>query len=220
MALCLRAFISRSTLDGGRARLEWALICDQIQHSVLGLIFVIVLFGQEILLLVLLMGGYLDWREDRPTCLLSNLLLWLRLELLLRCRSYTAANRRHFHCRVELDTRDGCLRAWHLGHCAVALLLLLRLSREGLGTLCKFSLVGDLSGVERRLGRIVEDTGAGARVLGRHIDALLLRLYFVLHSAYALLALNGLHRLLKELPILAVVAPAVHIDLGPVLLLL
>lgn len=151
---------------------------------------------------------------------MNSLLLWMRLELLLRSWSYSASNRRHFHCRVEIDTRYRCLRTWHLSHRAITLLLLLGLGRIRLYTFCKLFLVDHLSGVDRRLGCIVEDTRAGAGVLCRYIHALLLRLDILLHPAYTLLALNGLHRLLEELPILAVVAPTIQDSLRSMLLLL
>ena len=151
---------------------------------------------------------------------MNRLLLWLRLELLLRSWCYTATNRSYFYSGVELDTRDGDLCARHLSHCAIALLLLLGLDGIGLYTLCKLFLVVHLSGVERRLGCIVEDTRAGAGVLSRHVHTLLLRLDLLLHPTYTLLALNGLHCLLEELPILAVVAPTIKDSLRSMLLLL
>ena len=61
MALSLRAFISRTALNGRWARLKWTLIGNQIQHGMLGLFFIFILFGQNILLLVLLVTGHLDW---------------------------------------------------------------------------------------------------------------------------------------------------------------
>lgn len=61
MALSLRAFISRTALNGRWARLKWTLIGNQIQHGMLGLFFIFILFGQKILLLVLLVTGHLDW---------------------------------------------------------------------------------------------------------------------------------------------------------------